>query len=605
MLLRTRLALILLLATACVSAALAPADARQSRRNVSLVLANGKVFTADARGTVAEAVAVDGDRIVAVGTSREIAARYNGARTIDLRGRLVTPGFNDAHIHFLGGGLSLLRVNLVGAQTLSEAKARVAARVRELPAGAWVAGRGWDHTLWGGAWPTKKDLDEVAPANPVILQRVDGHVSWANTLALQKGGVTRETQAPQGGEILHDAAGEPTGILKETAGGLVLGVVPPPTRGEMLEALARALAEARRYGLTSIQTNDVPSFEATPLYRELLKEGKLTVRVAEWQQFDRAVEELKRERAEFESHKDDPLRLKLTALKGYVDGTLGSRTSAMLAPFADDPHNSGIPRMPPEQLTRMIVERDAAGFQIALHCIGDRANRMALDGYEEACRRRPGSKCLIALRSSAVRAPSERSAEPKGRGESGNLGLAPSEGSRRHRVEHAQVVAPLDFARFRDLGVIASMQPSHAISDKRWAQDRLGEYRVLGAYSWHTMMAHGVHVPFGTDWPVEPVNPYLGLYAAVTRQSTGGEPAGGWWPEERLSIEEAIRNYTAESAYASFDEREKGQVAAGMLADLVVHSRDLLTIAPREILQTEADITVFDGRVVYERKGDK
>jgi predicted amidohydrolase YtcJ len=581
MILRTRLALTLLLAAVCALAALAPVGtgAQGRRRNVSLVLTGGKVFTANARGQVAEAVAIEGNRIVAVGTAREIAARFNAARTIDLKGRLVTPGFNDAHIHFLGGGLSLLRVNLIGARTLAEAKARVAARVRELPAGAWVTGRGWDHTLWGGAWPSKKDLDEVAPNNPVILQRVDGHVSWANTLALQKGNVTRATQAPQGGEILHDAAGEPTGILKETAGGLVMNVVPAPTREEQMEALTRSLAEARRYGLTSVQANDVPSFDATPLYRELLGQGKLTVRVAEWQQFDRTVEELKRERAEFESHKDDPLRLKLTALKGYVDGTLGSRTSAMLAPFADDPHNSGIPRMPPEQLTKMIVERHRAGFQIALHCIGDRANRMALDGFEAA--QRPDLGFVI---SGTPSAESLRRLNP------------------RHRIEHAQVVAPTDFARFRELGVIASMQPSHAISDKRWAQERLGEYRVLGAYSWHTFMAHGVHVPFGTDWPVEPINPYLGLYAAVTRQSTEGEPKGGWWPEERLSIEDAIRNYTTESAYASFEETQKGQVVEGMLADLVVHSRDLLTIAPREILQTEADITVFDGRVVYERK---
>lgn len=580
MILRTRLALTLLLATVCASAAHAPVGAaRQTRRNVSLVLTGGKVFTADGRGTLAEAVAVDGNRIVAVGTSREINAAYHGARTIDLKGRLVTPGFNDSHLHFLGGGLSLLRVNLVGAKTLAEAKARVAARVRELPAGAWVTGRGWDHTLWGGAWPTKKDLDEVAPHNPVVLQRVDGHVSWVNTLALQKGNVTRETQAPQGGEILHDAAGEPTGILKETAGGLVMSVVPAPTRAEMSEALGRALAEARRYGITSVSANDVPSFDATPLYRELLKQDKLTVRVAEWQQFERTVEELKRERAEFESHKDNALRLRLTALKGYVDGTLGSRTAAMLAPFADDPHNSGIPRMPPEQLTKMIVERDAAGFQIALHCIGDRANRMALDGFaaaREANEPRADSQFMLKQRKSPY--------DP------------------RHRVEHAQVVSPSDFARFRDLGIIASMQPAHAISDKRWAQERLGEYRVLGAYSWHTFMAHGVHVPFGTDWPVEPINPYLGLYAAVTRQSIEGDPAGGWWPEERLSIADAIRNYTAEGAYATFEEREKGQVITGMLADLVVHSKDLLTIAPHDILQTEADITVFDGRVIYERQ---
>jgi hypothetical protein len=607
--LRPKFAIVLLLAAVCGLAAFAPPGAwtqRQGRRRaVSLVLTNGKVFTADSRGTVAEAVAVEGNRVVAVGTSREIAARFSGARNVDLKGRLVTPGFHDAHIHFLGGGLSLLRVNLVGAKTLAEAKRRVAERVREVQPGAWITGRGWDHTLWGGEWPTKRDLDEVAPDNPVILQRVDGHVSWANTPALQKGGVTRATEAPQGGEILHDASGEPTGILKETAASLVTRVVPAPTREENMEALNRALAEARRYGITSVSANDVPSSSATPLYRELLKAGKLTVRVAEWQQFERTVEELKRERAEFESHKDDPLRLRLTALKGYVDGTLGSRTAAMLAPFADDPHNSGIPRMPPEQLTRMIVERDAAGFQMALHCIGDRANRMALDGFDEACRQRTGGKCFVAETSLVIEAMLWESEEAERRGASQKLVLVAGENYRRHRVEHAQVVSPLDFVRFRNLGVIASMQPAHAISDKRWAQERLGEYRVLGAYSWHTFMAHGVHVPFGTDWPVEPISPYLGLYAAVTRESTGGDPVGGWWPEQRLSMEDAIRNYTAEPAYATFEETQKGKIAPGMLADLVVHSKDLLSIAPAEILNTQPDLTVFDGRVVYERKSER
>jgi predicted amidohydrolase YtcJ len=592
--LRTRLALTLLLAAVCAPAALAPVGAaRQTgRRSVGLILTGGKVFTADSRGTLAEAVAVEGNRIVAVGTSREIGAAYTAARTIDLKGRLVTPGFNDAHLHFLGGGLFLLRVNLVGSKTLSEAKARVAARVRELPAGAWVTGRGWDHTLWGGAWPTKRDLDEVAPNNPVILQRVDGHVSWANTLALQKANVTRETRAPQGGEILHDAAGEPTGILKETAGGLVTRVVPEPTAAEQTEALERALAEARRYGITSIQDNS--GYETTKLYRELKRKGRLTVRVAEWQNFNDPVEELKRQRAEFVSFNDLPELLRLSAVKGYVDGTLGSRTSAMLAPFADDPHNSGIPRMPPEQLNAMVLERAREGFQITLHCIGDRANRMALDAYEAAYKEVRPNFYLAG-----------RQDNPIQRGDPVETpGLFRDFLSQwvRFRVEHAQVVAPSDFARFRDLRVIASMQPAHAISDKRWAQDRLGEYRVLGAYSWHTFMAHGVPVPFGTDWPVEPINPYLGLYAAVTRRSVEGEPEGGWWPEERLTIADALRNYTTESAYASFEEMDKGLVAQYKLADLVVHSRDLLTIAPREILQTEADITVFNGRIVYERK---
>ena len=358
---------------------------------MSLVLFNAKVFTADERGTIAEAIAVDGERIVAVGTTREIKLHYRGVREIDLKGKLVTPGFNDAHLHFLGGGMSLLRVVLNGSQSLEEAKQRIAAKIRELPAGSWVLGRGWDHTLWGGQWPTKADLDQVAPNNPVFVQRVDGHVSWANSLALKKAGITRDSKAPEGGEILHDQTGEPTGILKETAAELVSTVVPDPTVQEVMRALDRALEEARRYGITSIQDNS--GYEVTKGYRELLKLGKLTVRVAEWQDFEDPIEKLKQQRAEFASFKDDPFRIRLTALKGYVDGTLGSRTAAMLAPFADDPKNSGIPRRTPEELTRMIVERDKAGFQIALHAIGDRANRMALDGFAEAYKQTE-LKCL-------------------------------------------------------------------------------------------------------------------------------------------------------------------------------------------------------------------
>lgn len=565
------------------------AGVASAKRRVNLVLMNGKIFTADARGTIAEAVAVENERIVAVGTSAEITRAYTGARTVDLRGRLLTPGFNDAHIHFIGGGLSLLRVELIGAKTLAEAKARIAAKARELPPGAWILGRGWDHTLWGGQWPTRADLDAVAPNNPVFVQRVDGHVSWTNTLALSKAGVTRETRAPEGGEILHDDAGQPTGILKETAAALVARVVPEPSRAERMQAAERALAEARRYGITSIHDNS--GYEAIELYRELLGAGKLTVRVAEWQNFEDTVEKLNQQRAEFASFKIDPFRIRLTALKGYVDGTLGSRTAAMLAPFEDDPKNSGIPRRPPEELTRMIVERDAAGFQIALHAIGDRANRIALDGFK-AAKSNPHDIGVALLTDASVSA--KEIAEMKRE-------IREDHARRRHRIEHSQVVAPADFARFRDLDVIASMQPSHAISDKRWAQDRLGEYRVQGAYAWHSMRAFGVRVPFGTDWPVEPINPYLGLYAAVTRQSTEGDPAGGWWPQQRISIAEAIRCYTAEPAFASFEETQKGQLTPGMFADMAVHSRDLLTINPAEILRTEVVMTILGGRVVYEK----
>ncbi|MFL6286698.1 MAG: amidohydrolase [Pyrinomonadaceae bacterium] len=592
--LRVTFALSLAFAACYGALALAPrGSSAETRRSVSLILVNGKVFTGDARGTVVESVAVDGKRIVAVGTTREIESRYAGARRVDLKGRLITAGFNDAHLHFLNGGLALFRVDLNGARTLAEAKRRVAEKARELPEGAWLLGRGWDQTLWGGQWPTKETLDEAAPRNPVFVQRVDGHTSWANSLALSKAGLTRETRNPEGGEVVRDERGEPTGILKETAGLLVARVVPTPTREEKMRAIERALSEARRYGITSI-SDSISGYDTLALYREMLAQDKLTVRLAEWLDFNDTIETLKRQREEFNSLKVDPLRLRITAVKGYVDGTLGSRTAAMLAPFDDDPHNSGIPRMTAEELNTKVVALDAAGFQVTLHAIGDLANRMALDAYYAADARRVADVRglrFVTPRSSTIANEAER-----------KPGIDMTTRLARHRVEHAQVVAPSDFARFRNLGIIASMQPSHAISDKRWAQARLGEYRVLGAYSWHTFMAHGVHVPFGTDWPIEPINPYLGLYAAVTRQSTEGEPAGGWWPEERISIEDAIRNYTAEGAYASFEEGEKGQIAAGMLADLVVHSKDLLSIAPAEILKAEADMTIFDGRVVYERK---
>ncbi|HKG14870.1 MAG TPA: amidohydrolase family protein, partial [Pyrinomonadaceae bacterium] len=378
--------------------------------------------------------------------------------------------------------------------------------------------------------------------------------------------------------------------------------------------IERALEEARRYGITSV-SDSISGYDSLALYRELLVRDRLTVRVAEWLNFQDSVETLKRQREEFGALKINPSRVRIGAVKGYVDGTLGSRTAAMLAPFDDDPHNSGIPRMTQDELNAKVVALDAAGFQVTLHAIGDKANRMALDAYLKAFEENgyPFERGRVKL---SVNISMPISAETAKKLESGEYAFDPSKLdprdyktptlTTRHRVEHAQVVAPTDFARFRDLGVIASMQPSHAISDKRWAQARLGEYRVLGAYSWHTLMAHGVHVPFGTDWPIEPISPYLGLYAAVTRQSTEGDPAGGWWPEERLSIEDAIRNYTAEGAYATFEEKVKGVIAAGMLADLVVHSKDLLTVAPSEILNAQPDMTVFDGRVVYERKtGDE
>ncbi len=591
----------------------------QSKQNISLLLYNGKVFTADENYTVFEAVAVDGEKIVAVGSSKDLQAKYNAKQAIDLQGKLVTPGFNDAHIHFAGVGLALLRVDLNGSKTLEEAKQRIAAKIKELPKGAWVLGRGWDHTLWENKLPTRQDLDTIAPENPVYLQRVDGHISWTNSLALKMANVTKETKAPEGGEIVLDAKGEPSGVLMETAQYLVGKIVPQPTSEETLKGIELALEEAKKYGLTSVQGGS--EYSAIPLYRQLLKQDKLTARVAVWQDFETPLETLKKQRDDFLALKENPSRLKLGILKGYVDGTLGSRTAAMLAPFSDDPGNSGIPRKSEEEMIKMIVERDAAGFQMGLHAIGDKANRIALDGFEKA-KQIYEQKVSInrAMGKPTLRRTSISDQEVVGTSSSSfsiydnknlkkgeftfstnNYSKYNRENPLRHRIEHAQVVAPSDFKRFADLGVIASMQPTHAISDKRWAGERLGEYRVLGAYSWHTFQANNVHVAFGTDSPVEPLNTYLTLYSAVSRQDMDGEPAGGWLPQEKLSMANAIRNYTFESAYAEFAEREKGEIKVGMFADLVVHSKDLLTIPHKEILTTAPVYTIFNGKIIFQK----
>ena len=554
--------------------------AAQSRQKISLLLYNGKVFTADAQFTTAEAVAVDGEKIVAVGTSSELRGKYQAAKEIDLGGKLVTPGFNDAHVHFLRGALSLLNVVLTDTKSLAEAQSKIAEKVKTTKAGEWINGRGWDHTVWGNKFPTRQDLDQIAPNNPVYLVRVDGHVAWVNSAALRLAKIDKNTKNPEGGEIERDASGEATGILKETAQGLVAGLIAQPNQAQMQKGLELALDMARKYGITSVQDNS--GYETTKLYRDFLRADKLTVRVSEWQDFEDSVEKLKAQRAEFASFNDDKNRLKLTALKGYVDGTLGSRTAAMLAPFSDDAGNSGIPRRSQEELTKMIVERDKEGWQITLHAIGDRANRMALNGFEKAFEATAGKLAeKNTLQSSQIYVHENRN---------------------RNRIEHAQVISPSDFKRFEELGVIASMQPSHAISDKRWAGERLGEYRVLGAYAWHLMQSYNVHVPFGTDFPVESINPYITLYAAVSRQDAEGIPAGGWQPQEKLSMAKAIRCHTYEAAYAEFAENVKGEIKVGMLADLVVQSKDLLTIEPKEILTTEPIYTIFNGKIIYEKK---
>ncbi|MFY9530916.1 MAG: amidohydrolase [Candidatus Acidiferrales bacterium] len=538
------------------------------------VLLNGNIYTGDSRRPRVEAVAIRGESIIVVGTSAELQSRM-GPKTavINLKGQFAMPGFNDAHVHLAQAGFAKLAVDLDGVKSIAEFQERIRARLREYKRGEWITGRGWDQTLWPDKqFPTRNDLDAVSKDDPMFFARLDGHVAVANTAALAMAEIAKQTPDPPGGHIGRDpATGEPTGLLGEDAAmNLVYRRIPAPRMAQRRRAIEGALADVARHGVTSLQDNSVLAitedanarWENFLVYAELRQEGKLTARITEWLDFTLPLEKLEELRQE--GGATDPW-LKTGALKAYLDGSLGSRTAALLAPYADEPSTSGILRVDPEDLKRMAIERDRAGFQLAFHAIGDRANRVALDAF------------------AAVRA-------------------ANGSRDRRDRVEHAQVVAPQDFPRFAPLGVIASMQPCHLLDDERWAAARLGPQRSKGAYAWKTFEKDGVKLAFGTDYPIESVNPLRSLYACVTRELPEGGPTGGWEPQERLSMENCIRDYTVGSAFAEFEEKRKGILAPGMLADIVVLPQDITTVAPRELLEMQVTMTIVGGRVVYQKK---
>jgi predicted amidohydrolase YtcJ len=527
--------------------------------HADLVLRGGRVFVA--KGKTAAAIAVQGGRVAAVGEDAAVAGLIGPrTRVVDLKGRLVTPGFNDAHVHFLSGGFGLLSVDLRGARDEAEFARRIGEYARTLPKGTWIQEGNWDHEAWPSkALPTRQLIDAVTPDHPVFVSRLDGHMALANSLALRLAGVSHETEDPHGGTITRDASGTPTGILKDNAQELVTRIVPEASRDMNLRAARAALAEAARRGVTTIQDNS--SVDALPTYQELRARGELTARMYVWRYAD-ALEPLIKAGVRT-GLGDDWIRL--GAIKILSDGSMGAGTAAFFEPYADDPETTGLLLHPIDELERMIREADAAGFQLAVHAIGDRANALVLDAFEKAA---------------AANAPRER----------------------RFRIEHAQVVRKPDLQRYKALGVVASIQPSHCIDDMRWAEKRIGKARCRDAYNFRSFTAAGIPVAFGTDWSVEPLDPRVGLYAAVTREYPQGGPADGWFPEERIPLEDAIDLYTRGSAWAEFAEDEKGTLEPGKLADLVVFAADLLAVAPREILTTPVDLTVVGGRVVYERK---
>lgn len=558
----------------CVMSAMQAQDP-PAMPKADVIFVHGNVYTGVAMASGfkaihrAEAVAVRGDRIEAVGNTAEIL-KLKGPETnvIELGGKFLMPGFNDAHAHLAHGGFERLNVNLTGVKTLEEFRARIRAKVETAPPGEWIEGRGWDESLWPvRVLPTRWDVDEVAAGHPVFVQRVDGHLAVGSTKALQLASITIASRDPKGGKIDRDANGRPNGILRDAALVAVNNVIPQPTHDKRRQALESALADAARSGVTSIQDNS--AWEDFQVLEELEKEGKLTARVSEWLPFDEKVEPLDAKR---KSHPQSDKMLRTGMLKAYMDGSLGSHTAALMEPYADDPGNSGLPQYDPAKLNEMAKERVLAGFQLGFHAIGDKGVQMALDAFAEA----------------------ERAAKEK------KIKAANGGDDFRLRVEHAQVTTPLQVVKFRDLKVIASMQPSHLLSDMKWAEARLGSKRAEHSYAWAEFLERGVILAFGTDYPVEPISPFRGLYAATTRKSESGKDE--YSPAQRISMDQAIAAYTTGSAFAEFAEKEKGQIVPGMLADFVVLDRDPTAVVPQKLLETKVLRTVVGGKTVYEAK---
>jgi predicted amidohydrolase YtcJ len=533
----------------------------------TVVFLHGRIYTNDPAQPWADAMAIQEGKIRCVGKLDYVLLECGGndptAETIQLKGKFLMPGFNDAHVHLGAAGAAMLSVRLNGVTSIEELQKRVADAVAQHKEGEWITGSGWDHTLWADKkFPNKQELDAVAPKNPVFLVHVSGHVAVANTLALVHGEIKQDTPNPPGGMIERDADGQATGMLEEdSAMSLVSARIPDLKTDQRRHGIQMVLEDAAKNGVTSAQDNS--DWADYLVYVQLKEEGKLTLRITEWLPFMESMDQLLNMRAQ--GGTKDPW-LKTGALKGFTDGALGSRTAAMLAPYSDDPSTSGILTNDPEKLRTMAIERDKAGFQINFHAIGDRANRVALDVFE-----------------SVAKANGPR--------------------DRRDRVEHAQVLAPEDLPRFAQLKVIASMQPSHETSDMRWAGARLGPDRSKGAYAWASLQKSGARLAFGTDYPVEPINPMRGLYACVTRELPDGGPAGAWQPQEKISLDDCIRAYTSGAAYAQFEEGKKGELKAGEYADFIVLSNDLTKIPPQQITKTTVLLTVVGGRTVYAQEG--
>jgi predicted amidohydrolase YtcJ len=545
-------------AASALAAQQAPAD---------LILTNGRIYTVDDSHPVVTALAVRGTRVAFVGDTRgALTLRGPQTRVVDLAGRTVIPGMVDAHGHVSGLGEALANADLVGSTSVDEVVARVVAKAQGRPAGQWISGRGWDQNRWGDTrFPTHEKLSAAFPNNPVILGRVDGHAIFVNKKAMELANVTATTKDPDGGQIIRDAAGNPTGVFVDNAMALIRRVVPPASRDETKRNVMAAIAEAQRWGLTGVHDAGAGE-DVLGIYDELGKAGQMAFRMyamisggrTESAMVDRLV-------AQGPKSGLNGGTLWIRSIKLYSDGALGSRGAALLDPYSDDAKNNGLLVSDPKFIEAIAVKALKAGFQVNTHAIGDRGNRVVLDAYEAALKQVPVA-------------------------------------DHRFRIEHAQILNYADIPRFAQLGVIPSMQASHQTSDMYWAGTRLGTHRLPGAYAWRSLLNTGVVVPNGSDFPVEYVNPLISFHAAIARQDANDWPAGGWYPEQVMTRDEALKSMTIWPAYAAFQEQELGSLTPGKYADFVVLDQDIMRVPPSLVLKTHVLSTWVGGKAVYEAK---
>src|SRR5262245_30422936 len=536
--------------------------AAQAKPAADLIISNAKIWTVDKARPQAEALAGLGERIVGVGSAADVDS-WHGPQTkvLDAHGKLVLPGFNDAHVHFVDGGAHLQEVQLKDAASPEEFAKRIGERAKTTPKGEWITGGDWDEQKWSPpSLPTKELIDPVTPDTPVWVNRYDGHESLANSVALRLAHITAKTADPSGGQIVRDAQGNPTGVLRDAAQGLVDKVVPPLTHTQRLRAIRLALEHAASLGLTSVQHMN-PLYDDIKVYAELQEKGELTVRI-----YAAPMETDWRDQARIGIRRafGTPL-LRMGAVKGYADGSLGSETAYFFDPYTDAPNTSGLlsdEMHPVSAMQQRLRLADAAGLQLCVHAIGDRGISMILDIYQQI----------------------EKSNGKR---------------DRRWRIEHSQHMAAKDFTRYAKLGVIASVQPYHAIDDGRWAESRIGPDRIKRTYAFRTFLDNGVRLAFGTDWSVAPLSPMWTIYAAVTRATLDGKTPDGWVPEQKLKVAEAVEAYTMGSAYAEFQDKEKGSITPGKLADFVVLRDDIFKIPPAAIKNVKVEATYLGGKLVF------